>query len=512
MNETVLSGDLNGDDSPGFTNISDNVYHVTDGSGNDATAVIDGFTITGGNARTGANPARLGGGMVTRGAGGPTIRNCIFRNNKAEFGGGLFADNLSSPTVENCTFVGNVGLQQAGGIYTDSTLGTQIIGCAFVGNSGPFGGGLFARQKVLVANGVFSGNDATQHGGGIYTIAVSFNFQATNCTFSGNSADLGGAVFNASGSTKVQRPTFDNCIFWGDTATTSGDEVLSAGSTPTFSFCDIQGSGGSGAGFTLGTDGGGNIDADPLFLDGDGGDDVIGTVDDNHRLSLTSPCIDAGDNGAVIAAGLATDRDGKPRRADLATVSDSGSGTAPIVDIGAYEASGDADGDGLNDDTEVDIAMGSGCPSPLDPDSDDDTLLDGEEVLVIGTDPCSDDTDGDGVRDDVDDLPLQPGVTSGFLEEASRQLAADILVLNLNLFNGPNDNTNRGRRNALANRANGAAKSIAQGNIQGAIDKLTSLLEKVDDQSPPPDWMNPSQEKSLVAADVTLLLALLELL
>ena len=156
-NETILSGDLDGDDGPGFTNIADNVYHVTDGSGNDATATIDGFTITAGNARTGSNPERLGGGMVTRGPGGPTIRNCIFRENKAEFGGGLFADNASGPTVENCTFVGNLGVQQAGGMYTNSTPGTQIIGCTFVGNSGPFGGGLYARQKVLVANCVSSG-------------------------------------------------------------------------------------------------------------------------------------------------------------------------------------------------------------------------------------------------------------------------------------------------------------------------------------------------------------------
>src|SRR5215207_9026089 len=48
-NLTVLSGDLNGEDV-GFTNNSENSYHVVIGSGSDNTAVLDGFTITGGNA------------------------------------------------------------------------------------------------------------------------------------------------------------------------------------------------------------------------------------------------------------------------------------------------------------------------------------------------------------------------------------------------------------------------------------------------------------------------------
>lgn len=516
--ETVLSGDLDGDDGPGFTDIGDNVYHVTDGSGNDATAIIDGFTITAGAARTGSNPARLGGGMLTRGAGGPTIRNCVFRGNRAEFGGGLYADNLSSPTLENCTFIDNLGAQQAGGMHTfASGPATQIRSCSFINNSSHTGGGLFVRANATVVNCVFTGNEATEvsgfvgEGGGLFTIAVGFGFQMTNCTFSGNAARQGGAVHNSFGG-GLNTPSYDNCVLWGNAATT-GNEVFNFGSTPTFSFCDIQGSGGSGGGFTPGTDGGGNIDADPLFLDADGADDTVGTADDDLRPALTSPCVDAGDNAPAIAAGATEDRNGASRFADIASVPDSGAGSAPIIDIGAYEAVvSDGDGDGLNDDTELDIAMGSGCPSPVDPDSDDDTLLDGEEALVIGTDPCSEDTDGDGVRDDVDDLPLQPGVTSGFLEDAVRDLATAILALDLSLFNGPNDKANKGRRNALANRANGAAKAIAEDHIDSAISKLTSLLAKIDGQSPPPDWMHPSPEKSDLAAETLLLVTLLELL
>lgn len=47
---TILSGDLMDDDGPDVTNIEDNSHHVVKGSGTDATAVLDGCTITAGNA------------------------------------------------------------------------------------------------------------------------------------------------------------------------------------------------------------------------------------------------------------------------------------------------------------------------------------------------------------------------------------------------------------------------------------------------------------------------------
>jgi len=54
----------------------------------------------------------------------------------------------------------------------------------------------------------------------------------------------------------------------------------------------------------------------------------------------------------------------------------------------------DSDGDGLDDYTEV--ALGT---DPDDPDSDDDTLLDGEEIYTWDTDPLDADSDDDGLTD-----------------------------------------------------------------------------------------------------------------
>jgi hypothetical protein len=73
--------------------------------------------------------------------------------------------------------------------------------------------------------------------------------------------------------------------------------------------------------------GAGNMNADPEFVDAAGG---------NCRLGVFSPCVDAGNNAAV-PPGVTTDLDGNPRFVDEPRVPDSGAGTPPIVDMGAYE-------------------------------------------------------------------------------------------------------------------------------------------------------------------------------
>ena len=50
--ETILSGDLLENDGPEFANNYENSYHVVTGSGTNETALLDGFTITAGNAPT----------------------------------------------------------------------------------------------------------------------------------------------------------------------------------------------------------------------------------------------------------------------------------------------------------------------------------------------------------------------------------------------------------------------------------------------------------------------------
>jgi hypothetical protein len=80
----------------------------------------------------------------------------------------------------------------------------------------------------------------------------------------------------------------------------------------------------------------------------------------------------------AIVAPLDTDNDGLP---DLFPPEDEAAfGTNPQIS--------DTDGDGLLDGQEVDLAQGTGCPSPTNSDSDDDGELDGAEFNA-GADLCN---------------------------------------------------------------------------------------------------------------------------
>ena len=172
----------------------------------------------------------------------------------------------------------------------------------------------------------------------------------------------------------------------------------------------------------------------------------------------------------------------------------------------------DTDDDGLLDGTEADMADGGSCPDPLALDSDGDTLGDGSEVDA-GTNPCDADTDADGIPDNLDPSPLTPDTICDNVELLLRDMAADIGALDLDLFTGANANANEGLRNASANRAMTAASMVSRwcrgengASIQGAINKLDSLLDKIDGDTPTPDWMSDSPEKTALADQVRFLL------
>jgi hypothetical protein len=325
-NATILSGDLNGDDGPQFANNGENSYHVFFRFGGlDSTAVLDGFTVTGGNAN-GDFPHDRGGGMANYGV-SATIANCTFSGNSAGSGGGIFFSNWSSPVLTNCTFVGNSAEYDGGGMY-DVSGSPVLTNCTFQGNSAGYGGGgmhVYNGSLPVLTNCTFTGNSA-RDGGGMYN-STSSSPVLTNCIFSGNEAEYeGGAIFDGwesspsltnctfSGNTAggdggaianyaTSNPVLANCILWADTT----PEIYSyVSSEPVITYSDVQG----------GYEGEGNISTDPLFVDAVAGD---------LRLQLTSPAIDAGDSSAPGLMGITTDFGGNPR-------------FAGVVDMGAYEA------------------------------------------------------------------------------------------------------------------------------------------------------------------------------
>jgi hypothetical protein len=369
---TILSGDIGTEN-----NNSDNAYHVVYVNGVTyesitGATVIDGFTITAGNA-DGSWPNYAGGGLYCNGAGSghacnptlrnvtfsgntatdsgggmynagynggassPTLTNVTFSNNSARYGGGMYNfgySGTSSPTLTNVTFSGNTTTDYGGGMYNAGYNGgassPTLTNVTFSNNSANRGGGMYnggesGVSSPTLTNVTFSDNRATEIGGGMYNNGSNGGVSSptlTNVTFSGNSAQYGGGMYNF-GYSGTSSPTLTNCILWGNTASSSGAQMYNDYASPTVSYSDIQGGCPSGA-----TCGAGMLYADPEFVNAAGG---------NLRLKFSSPAIDAGNNAAV-PVGITTDLDGNPRFVDIRSVSDTGNGTPPIVDMGAYEA------------------------------------------------------------------------------------------------------------------------------------------------------------------------------
>ena len=356
----------------------------------DSAAKLDGFTITNGkefngggmnnsnssptvsNCTFSGNSASIvfsvgeGGGMYNVNS-SPTVTNCIFSGNDATGLGGGMHNSMSSPTVTNCTFSENTA-HQGGGMYNLQSSPT-VTNCTFSGNSSdataPGGGMRNEDSSPTVTNCSFFNNTAGNNGGGMANYADS-SPTVTNCTFSGNSAPFyGGGMYNAGSSPIVANcifyhnyvgspqigwdmanlgsssPTVINCTFWNE----AGDSMYNENSSPTVTNCILWGHfemiyNGAGASPVVTYSdvpypGTGNINADPMFVDPDGPDNILGNSDDNFHLRTSSPCIDAGDNSAPALP--ATDFEGDDRRIDDPKVPDTGSGTPPIVDMGADE-------------------------------------------------------------------------------------------------------------------------------------------------------------------------------
>jgi len=411
--ESILSGDI------GATRVDDdNSYHVVSGIGTDSTAVLDGFTVTAGRA-DGALPDHAGGGMIIE-TGSPTLANCTFSGNWAAGGGGMLIRWYSNPTLINCTFSGNSAID-GGGMLNQDYSNPTLTNCTFTGNSADEGGGMLNRShsNSTLTNCTFTGNSAVD-GGGLLNRFFS-TLALTNCTFTGNLAEaVGGAMFTEYGSS-----TMVNCILWGNTAQ-EAPQIYDPGHTNIATYSCIQDETAKDENIYPGM---GNIDDNPLFVDADGSDDMVGTPDDDVRLRTGSPCIDAGDNDAPGLVDVNTDLDGGLRRIDDPDTPDTGNPGAPgppVVDMGAYEYWPDCNDNEVPDADDIAAGTSADCnintrPDECEPGGLEDCNSNGAPDLCdifngdsedcnanAAPDECdlaggtSEDRDADGIPDDCE--------------------------------------------------------------------------------------------------------------
>lgn len=394
---TILSGDINGDDQPGWVNMMENTDQIVRAVGVDGSALFDGFRIEGGR-----NTWLSGAGIYVQDA-SPTIANCVVTRCISDFapGGGMMINN-GSPSIESCDISGNYAYAGRGGGVYMAGMGSPIFsGCRFAGNivegrggtvadgagaflefdmAATFDGCLFERNQAypnmpLYSNGgavcslasgltmrncVVAGNRADSAGG----VWFAGDALIIGCAFTGNTSLAGGAMvaFNTTtsrviacsmslndapdgGALSLSYSDIDvsGCVLWGNTgvgSTPYNAQIHSYLSNVNISYSCIEGL------FAL--DPGEDphdpnnfpysLDADPLFVDPNGPDNIPGSLDDDLRLMPSSPCIDAGNNN--VLAGLTTDVDGLPRFHQDNGMPDTGKGAAPFADMGAHEFQG----------------------------------------------------------------------------------------------------------------------------------------------------------------------------
>jgi hypothetical protein len=266
-------------------------------SGEGATAVLEGFTVTGGG---GMSSNEQGSGIWCHGL-APTIRDCVITNNKSTLGGGMYGNAL----LERCTISNNQTLPygEGGGVLGRPT----IIDCEIIGNhSGGTGGGVYATGPCTITGTVIdsntSGNGSDGYsGGGVRGPATLIECQITRNKayhyFSGGPADsigtgVDGAVLllrctvadNQIANGPVQGDTSGGIknvgsvvesILWGNE---NADVEFAFGPTTPIQYSIVGG----------GYPGTGNLALNPLF-----------SAPGAYTLSPGSPAIDAGNPASL---------------------------------------------------------------------------------------------------------------------------------------------------------------------------------------------------------------------
>ena len=251
------------DDVCGALCSSGDTWHVVTGGGTDSTAVLDGFTVTGGRAdacpeaceggglyTVGGSPTITGctftgneadvrGGAVYNGPGSsPAFTACTFTGNTADFGGAMANEGGSSPVLTSCAFTGNTARNGAG--MHSSASAPELVGCTFSANVAYFGGGLadIEGSTTTLADCQFLGNEGEQGGGGIYSTGGTYD--VTACVFDANNFGLsspgpggGMAVFGGT-------VTLVDCEFSGQYAYIGGSGLHLDESTGTLTRCTFR--------------------------------------------------------------------------------------------------------------------------------------------------------------------------------------------------------------------------------------------------------------------------------
>ncbi|MDX9912010.1 MAG: GC-type dockerin domain-anchored protein [Phycisphaerales bacterium] len=260
------------------------------------------------------------GGAIASTGDGLTIEGTHFEDCASDgSGGAIYAAGLG---VLDSSFLRCVSGDDGGAISTSDLLTARRV-AIFDGEAADLGGAIHnGGPQAEIEGCVIAGNRAAR-GGGIWNGVGSTSYGVRTCTIVHNAASVaGGGVYQNAGSISIA-----NSILYFNAAPSGAQIGMQLGSGAQGQNCCVQGG--------LSTPGGQNISLNPMLMDDVGVDGVPGTGDEDLRISIASPCIDAGSNTQVLGSDL-VDFAGDPR------VVDGNCDGVARVDIGAFEVSDDA--------------------------------------------------------------------------------------------------------------------------------------------------------------------------
>lgn len=186
----------------------------------DAAAASRIFDLTPAPAGTSISGLTLTNGLVPGGDGG----------------GAILVEGSNTLTVSGSVLTGNSAGSGGGAVYAESLVLTDST----VSNNSTqyFGGGILATSQLTISNSTISDNSAYVIGGGIAIFGSSVNFNLTNSTLSGNTAEAGGAIggYAVSGATTIANSTIS-----GNSASAIGGAIALNAPSLTISMSTITG-------------------------------------------------------------------------------------------------------------------------------------------------------------------------------------------------------------------------------------------------------------------------------
>jgi hypothetical protein len=214
-NGTVLSSDIDGDGTA-----RNNSFHIVYNDSNALTlrAVLDGFTIRGGNTYQYPSSPLSEGSAIYNNSSSPLIANCLFSFNASSGAPGAIYSKNSSLHLSKCTFQNNASGNTQGGAIGHDGGSPKITDCNFKGNiASSFDGGaisfLNTGPQTEISNSTFEGNASFYAGGAIFKEGGSLLLK--NCLFQSNTnifnrTLISGGAINNSGSLRIESCQFIN--------------------------------------------------------------------------------------------------------------------------------------------------------------------------------------------------------------------------------------------------------------------------------------------------------------